>query len=161
MRLSSWTSNLHRLLHGSFICIQMLCNAMAYIIMHLMFFLLQSTFLKSSRHRPLSIPYACSDTTRADLNFLLKLISARSLVVSGKAFISHIRDGKALSPTVTKGISPYSGRFNDVLGNTSPCSNALKIGQDCKRVEPCIEPTKIVCDVLSAPYWLRSTSSWN
>ena len=91
-------------------------------------------------HRPLSIPYACSDITRADLNFLLKLISAGSPVVSGKAFISHTRDGKALSPTVTKGISPCSGRCNDLLGNTSPSSNAWKIGQDCKRVESCMEP---------------------
>ena len=37
------------------------------------------------------------------LTFLLKLISAGSRVVSGKAFIGHTRDGKALSPTVTKG----------------------------------------------------------
>ena len=29
---------------------------------------------------------------------------------------------------------------HDLLGNTSPSSNAWKIGQDCKRVESCMEP---------------------
>ena len=81
------------------------------MIITLMFLLLHSVFLYIILHLPLSIPYACSDTTLAALNLLLKSFSFASLVGTVNALSNHDLGGKAESPTVTKGTSPYSGNF--------------------------------------------------
>ena len=82
---------------------------MQHIMIGLMLDLLSSVFLYRIHHLPLSIPYACSETNLAPLNFVLKFFSFASLVESRNALINHEREGNAASPTVVKGICPYPG----------------------------------------------------
>lgn len=102
--------------------------------------LLHSVFLHKSLHHPFSMPWACSDTTLADLNLLLKFFCLGHLVVSGYAFSSHALGGKAESPTVVKGICPYPGNGNTWLGRQWPDSIDLNMSEDCRSVESWTEP---------------------
>lgn len=66
--------------HGSFLAMQMLCSTMQAIMTCLMFLSLHSVFLYRTLHRPLSMPYTCSDTTHAEHSLLLKYTFLASLM---------------------------------------------------------------------------------
>ena len=85
---------------------QRLCNITLAITIYFRLNNRHSVFLCNIRKRPFNMPYAFSHTTLALHSFLLKYFSILSDVPSRKTFITQVCFGKALSPTVTKGIFP-------------------------------------------------------
>ena len=138
-RLSLPTLSCQRGRHGSARTMHKLWSAIQAMITAFTWCLRHSAFLYTIQNLPFNMPYARSETTIADLNFLLKYRSFRFFVLGRLSGARGVNERHCPPPSLEE-FAHTQIRLVPVWGSTWPDFILWKIGEDYKRVESSTEP---------------------